>query len=290
LWSPKRNKNQAKNVFYDNMTRVRAGDVVFSFCDSLIKAVGVARSGAESAPKPAEFGERGSYWGNEGWLVPVDFVGIDSPIRPKDHIEVLRPTLPAKYSPLRANGDGLQSVYLAEVPVPMAGVLRGLLKGQVETVVEGYRSRLDPQAEDDAAEQALRADPNITATEKEQLIKARRGQGLYRSRLDTIETTCRITGLSQRGHLRASHIKPWRLSTNSEKLDGNNGLLLSPHIDHLFDRGFISFADDGGMLVSSKLDPQVFARWNIDPAKNVGQFSAAQRQYLAFHRDNILAP
>jgi len=126
---------------------------------------------------------------------------------------------------------------------------------------------------------------DISETEKQQLIKARRGQGLYRSRLDTVETLCRLTGLSQRQHLRASHMKPWRLSTNAEKLDGNNGLLLSPHADHLFDKGFVSFANDGGVLVSSKLDPAVLKARGIDPSKNVGPFNPAQRQYLTFHRE-----
>ncbi len=174
LWSPKRKKNGERNVFYDNMRRVQTGDVVLSFCDTRIKAVGVARGAAESAPKPAEFGDRGSSWGTEGWLVPVEFVEIASPIRPKDHIEALRPTLPKKYSPLQVNGDGQQSVYLAEIPSPMVAVLRDLLKGQVEAVVEGSTS--DHAAADDAAEQALQTDQHIPATEKQQLIKARRGQ------------------------------------------------------------------------------------------------------------------
>jgi hypothetical protein len=51
-------------------------------------------------------------------------------------------------------------------------------------------------------------------------------------------------------HLRASHCKPWRDSDDSERLDGENGLLLTPSIDHLFDRGFISFENNGRLLVS----------------------------------------
>jgi hypothetical protein len=114
LWSPKVNKNGARNQFYDNMREVLPGDVVFSFCDTLIKAVGVAQGNAKSAGKPTAFGHAGANWGDEGWLVPVKFTELKSPIRPKDHIDVLAPTLPQKYSPLRSNGDGLQSVYLAK--------------------------------------------------------------------------------------------------------------------------------------------------------------------------------
>ena len=154
LWSPKRNKSGAKNVFYDNMRRVRPGDVVFSFADTLIRAIGIASGVAESAPKPAEFGAIGSYWGKEGWLVPVKFTEVASPIRPKEHIEILRPTLPAKYSPLQMSGDGNQGVYLAEVPDAMAIMLRSLLKGQVEVIIDSADLSIDDQVQDDAAEQA----------------------------------------------------------------------------------------------------------------------------------------
>ncbi len=59
-------------------------------------------------------------------------------------------------------------------------------------------------------------------------------------RVQALEQRCRITGVDRPEHLRASHSKPWRDSDNAERLDGENGLLLTPSIDHLFDRGFIS--------------------------------------------------
>ncbi len=67
-----------------------------------------------TAPKP-DCGNAGLNWSEEGWFVPVYDCALESPIRPKDHITVLRHFLPSKSSPLQANGDGLQSVYLAEV-------------------------------------------------------------------------------------------------------------------------------------------------------------------------------
>ena len=65
-----------------------------------------------------------------------------------------------------------------------------------------------------------------------------------------IERACRITGVTTEEHLRASHCKPWRDASNEERLDGENGLLLTPNIDHLFDRGFIGFEDNGDVIVS----------------------------------------
>ena len=73
LWSPKANANGRRNRFYDAMTEAVPGDVVFSFCDTYIKAIGVVIGTCQSAPKPTEFGTAGEYWANEGWYLPVRF-------------------------------------------------------------------------------------------------------------------------------------------------------------------------------------------------------------------------
>jgi putative restriction endonuclease len=85
----------------------------------------------------------------------------------------------------------------------------------------------------------------------------------------------------------ASHIKPWRKSTDEEKLDQNNGLLLSPHVDRLFDSGLISFADDGQILCASEAIRKVMRRWGLDPDGNAGHFNPAQKEYLSFHRQHV---
>jgi len=284
LWSPKTNQNGGKNQFYDNMIRVQQGDVVLSFCDTLIKAAGIATAPAESAPKPVEFGTAGSNWGNEGWLVQVQFTELERPLHPKSHIDVIGPTLPARYSPLQQNGNGNQGVYLAEIPQPMANALLKLLDGQVEEIISSTDIANHTETANDVAEKQLKQRPDIPETEKQQLIKARRGQGLFRSRVELIEKCCRLTGVTQKSHLRASHIKPWRSCTDAEKLDGNNGLLLSPHVDHLFDRGFVSFSDTGEILVSKKLPTTILERWSLDVQKNVGIFNEEQKNYLSHHR------
>ena len=89
-------------------------------------------------------------------------------------------------------------------------------------------------------------------------------------------------------HLRASHIKPWKDSNDQEKIDGANGLLLAPHVDHLFDRGFISFSGEGSLLVSQKLDLGVLDKWAITLPRTVGEFKPKQREFLEFHQDVVL--
>ena len=268
------------------MTEADPGDVVFSFCDTYIKAIGVVNGVCESAPKPTEFGTTGEYWANEGWYLPVRFTEINQPIRPKEHMGTLAATLPEKYSPLQDNGKGNQGVYLAPVPEAMAAELSRLLSGQLEAVILTSPVDLDPEA--DAAERAIRDDDNIPLTEREQLVKARVGQGLYRSRVEMLEAGCRLTGVTDRRFLRASHIKPWSKSDSREKLDGNNGLLLAPHIDHLFDRGFISFEDNGGVITSRFLPKSVQVAWGLTSDAKTNPFSILQARYLAYHRENVL--
>lgn len=116
------------------MREVSPGDIIFSFRDTRIAALGIARSYCYESPKPTEFGTAGSYWEAIGWKIDVSFRELTNRIHPKSHIGELRGLLPQKYSPLRANGDGLQSVYLAEVGRPFAAALFRLIGGEANQV------------------------------------------------------------------------------------------------------------------------------------------------------------
>ncbi len=280
LWSPKRNSNGGRNQFYDNMTRVEAGDIVFSFAGTFIKAIGIALSNAVTADKPPVFGSTGENWSQDGWKVPVEFTKQERPVRPKDHMHLLREHLPAKYSPLQANGDGLQGVYLAEVPFEMAQVILNLLNAEIPDMPVYTLDGLDFVPE----EQEIIALDSLRETEKATLVMSRRGQGVFRDRVKAIEQACRVTGVSAEKFLVASHIKPWKESDNQERIDGNNGLFLSPHVDKLFDSGFITFTPKGKMLVSELLDPDVLPKWKIDPSGNFGKFNSDQAYFLEHHQ------
>ncbi|WP_319825824.1 HNH endonuclease [Thalassovita sp.] len=293
LWSPTEKSDGGRSEFYENMKRVRPGDVIFAFAGGEIRAVGVCSAPTALAPKPGEFGAAGNAWGSEGWRLPVEFTVLSKPLRPKDHMDVLAPTLPEKYSPIRPDGNGNQGAYLAAVPIEMAQAVIDLLGPRWAEIdrddaIEPAHQIETIDASEEEVERELRNRTDLDDTEKLQLVKSRRGQGIYRENLEGFEEACRITGVANRRHLRASHIKPWRASTNFEKLDGNNGLLLSPHIDHLFDQGFISFADDGVLLVSPQTDADTLIRWGIEPGGNYGPFRSEQLPYLAFHREFVL--
>jgi len=91
-------------------------------------------------------------------------------------------------------------------------------------------------------------------------------------------------------YLLASHCKPWRDSSNEERLNGENGLLLTPSIDLLFDRGFIGFEDSGNLIISPVAHKPSLQRMGLETKgiTNVGTFTSSQRQFLEFHRKSIL--
>jgi putative restriction endonuclease len=104
-----------------------------------------------------------------------------------------------------------------------------------------------------------------------------------------VEQRCRITRVDNPVHLRASHCKPWRDATNEERLDGENGLLLTPSIDHLFDRGFISFDADGALIISPVAHLPSLKRMGVPHIDfRAGGFSSGQRRFLEYHRDAVL--
>jgi hypothetical protein len=128
LWSPKRRANDTRNQFYENMKVVAPGDLVFSYWEMAIRAYGLVRSYGYDAPKPDEFGGAGRHWSQVGYRVDVSYEKLVRPFAPRDAWEPIRSLLPAKYSPLnQANGRGLQSVYLAELPPELGELLRGFI-------------------------------------------------------------------------------------------------------------------------------------------------------------------
>ncbi len=176
----------------------------------------------------------------------------------------------------------------------------GIVHGIAEVLrANGIHFRIPPELSDDdsrseeiaAAEEAISknlvADPRLLETEKQTLIAARLGQGLFRRNVQKFERACRLTGVRDTRVLVAGHIKPWRVSSNEERLDGENGFLLAPTADRLFDQGLITFADSGTVLPSGTIATDVLVALGIDMSRNVGSFTSKQRAYLAYHRSHV---
>jgi len=294
LWSPLTEANGARSQFYDNMRRAVPGDLLLSYANGQVGRIGLVADFAINAPKPAEFGAIGAYWNSAGWLLPVQWLDAALAVRPKALLARLAPLLPKTHSPVRAaTGDGNQKAYLAEVDPAVFDVVLEAAELRLDdfialrpaNTVSDFTRQLD-----DLVEEKIKEDAGIDQTLREQLTRARRGQGLFRRRVLEIEPMCRVTGVDKPNLLIASHIKPWRAcGTANERLDGFNGLMLAPHADFLFDRGLISFGEDGGTLFSPQLSDVDAMKLGLHtsqrpPPKPLREQS---RAYFQHHRANV---
>lgn len=129
---------------------------------------------------------------------------------------------------------------------------------------------------------------SLTETERKAYIKQRVGQGEFKKiLLDKYACKCALCGITTQPLLVASHIKPWSKSSNSEKLDPNNGLLLCAHHDALFDKGLLSFAADGTPVFSSLLKEDDRAQLRLDEIPNL-EVPEEMKPFLLWHRNHLL--
>ena len=254
IWASKRNSGGGRSPAHETILGVAADDFILSCAEGRIGHVGRCAD-----PAIGEHGREG-----EGWWLPVDWTRLPAPVVPATPPPPRLAEIPEAFFHDILGGAGLPDWPIA--PSDEAGSA-----GNVAA------SRLD-------------YDAALTASVRDRQVKARRGQSLFRFRVFQIENACRLTGIANPDLLIASHIKPWRLcATTHERLDGANGLLLTPHVDRLFDRGLISFSDDGEVLRSAGLARDDLARLGLDLAcrRNVGAFSPKQRAYLDYHRGSV---
>ena len=128
---------------------------------------------------------------------------------------------------------------------------------------------------------------NLSSSEREAIVKARIGQGRFRQSLIEYWSVCSITGCKEENLLRASHIKPWSKATLEEKTDLYNGLLLSPALDACFDSGYVSFDDEGGILISERLTADDAKTLGINSTMRLRRIEPKHKKYLAFHREHV---
>jgi putative restriction endonuclease len=279
LWAPISNKIGSKLPTYSSMKDVKKGDIIFSLVnpgDGLsLYATGICIEEYKDCDNPLLNNK--DDWIKDGWIVKVVFNELDKKHKIRDHNDKIQPLLPTYSSPLRKNGEAAFSCYLHKISEDLANLCKTII---------GNEYVIDPVSEEEL-EEGIRGRTDIGYTTKSQLVNSRRGQGTFKDNVFNNEKCCRITGISNPRFLIVSHIKPWAKSTDEEKLDGCNGLLLTPNADRLFDRGIISFVSDGTIMVSSLIHDDDLIALGIYRHKNVGKFSKKQCVYLDYHQKNV---
>lgn len=183
---------------------------------------------------------------------------------------------------------------LRELSLPFITYLSSIkLQAKNGVIVYYFRLFVDYLGEIEHPSETKKEEDKVEAEQipdevKKQIQYARIGQGRYRKALLNECPFCPITLVSDDRLLIASHIKPWVVSSDKEKIDSKNGFMLTPTYDFLFDRGFISFTDDKRMLVSPWLSKMTCSKLGISDERKISVLPIEGReQYLSYHRENI---
>lgn len=274
LWAPERTAGTStsggsKLVHWETMTEVSPGDVVFTYANSYLRGYAIASSAAVLMERPYNAG--------------------------------------TMYSPLQGGRAVFCTYHESPMPLPFSAVIsNNLLLSELQSgvnpvldvrgrVAQKYLCRISPVAAEVLSTQLglhLNADQpigvSLAPTTVQRLAEARIGQGKFRDDLIVaFNGSCAVTGLSVVPLLRASHIKPWTVSSNQERLDPENGVLLAAGVDAAFDRGYIGFDEDGALLSKSNFGDEERVSLGIPTtyfALPSAFLTQRRRGFLAMHR------
>lgn len=281
LWAPKRNKNGQTFHHWTSMTKVNQGDVIFNSYNGESLAIIVAKESCKDSIRPSDL-DSVELWEEEGWRVEAEYFDVKSPIKYKDYMDDIKRMQGYKYAPFNALGRG-NTGYLFQIQEELALFLFSIMNFNISEISlnEQYENveKLIKESEDDVTNE-------FETTYKEQLVKTRIGQGIFKQRLSELECKCKLCGVDNINFLRASHSKPWRESSHNERLNRFNGFLLCPAHDVLYDRGYISFQENGQIIISDELDDRSKVLLNIHANMKINLLEG-HREFLQYHRENI---
>ena len=146
------------------------------------------------------------------------------------------------------------------------------------TILEEYKKKL-----------ADFSDAEIEKTEAERIVKERVGQDIYRNALIKYwQRACAVTGCTVNEALKASHAKPWKdCTSDAERLNVYNGFLLSANLDALFDKGYVSFTEEGKIMISASISSEDLQRLGIYSDMKLRWIEKEHLEFLDYHHKKV---
>ncbi|HGM5285047.1 TPA: HNH endonuclease [Serratia liquefaciens] len=271
LWAPQYGMNKHGKKFsyasWETVKDVKAGDIIFCNKDREIIYVAIATADADDAPRPPN--RSFDKWEREGTRVDVDLTVLEHPI----DILQFRDTFMAAFNELSrptvfAENGFCTQTYMCEIPEAAAKLIASFINDNIS---------IDFNKQTATVKEAR-------GSTKAAVIQARVGHGPYRDKLfKKWGGKCAVTGIALESILTASHIVSWSISNDKEKVDPYNGFPLIPNLDRLFDRGMISF-DDNGHLLHKKEFASLLSNLKIPLDSKIDRLFGENKKYLKRHR------
>lgn len=275
LWAPSyaigNNNQQIFNAGWNTVPTVKSGDVIFCHRDGFLIYVGIASADAYPAKRPATRVYSG--WQNDGCQIDVNLTILDPAVNIAQFKSVLIDIHNEYCTPALFTKVGkLSQQYMIALPQGAGALIMSCL-GDAEIEV------------DDTVTEKTRKKKLLKGGIREAKSYARIGQGQFREDVLALwNNTCPVTGVSKVDMLTASHVVPWSISTDEEKIDPHNGFPFSPAVDRLFDRGYISFDATGKLLVKAAITPAELEKLGVPGSMSISPLNTEQMGYLARHR------
>lgn len=280
IWSPQKDVGGLVPHSWNRMKEVQKGDRIFHYVKGFIEAISVAANQYQIAPNPSMV-QNQSNRNENGYLVNLEYHELEVPLHVKDYFKEILPLLPIKYSAFQENGDG-NSGYLypcnEELTIKFLDLIRDLNIYQVDEV------QLELSIDNVQRTERNTLIPVMAETESEMKTKMRIDHHKFRrSLLPLWEHKCALCGIDLPELLRASHAKPWKDSTNEERLDPYNGVLLCCNHDALYDNGLIAFDGQGRLHISSLIKPKDYVKCGLMLKTKINLFQE-NKPYMKWHK------
>lgn len=272
LWAPQFTRNEkgtkVKNKGWTSFSNVKKGDVIFGYLDGRIFCIAIAKGDVYEASRPDS--RKFVKWDDEGWQADIDLEVIPYPI----DVNLFKNFFIENY-----NEFCMPKVFTVKRQCAQF-YMSALPKAAGALILEYI------QDTDYVLKVVNSSDKKLPKTEREAIVKARVGQGPYRtSVLDLWGGKCAATGLEYKELLIASHIIPWSLCDDSDRINPHNGFPLSPNIDKLFDKGLISFTNEGELLIKKNVTDEHLRMLGLPRSLKIKNLKPENLKFLAKHRE-----
>lgn len=280
LWSLQQDSAGNPQHFWERMKEIDEGDRIFHYVKGQVVAISVAKSCYREERKPYTIDLPGSE-DEKGYLIETEYHELEKPLTIDDFFDEVLPLLPIKYSPFQENGNGNQG-YLypcnEELTIKLVELIGDLNIYEIDEEQLEFVMGTVRRTEHDFLT------PILSETEAEAKTKVRLGRQRFRNELLPLwNGKCALCDIVLPELLQASYAKPWKDSTNSERVDPNNGILLCRNHDALYNHGLIAFDGQGKIHISARIPEGDYEKYGLHGKMSVNR-TEWNKPFLKWHK------
>lgn len=276
LWTPQIDKSGMVPHSWNRMQELKKGDRVFHYVKGAIVAISMVMKDCHKGTAPGKT--------ERAFIAKADYREMDYPLPVREYFRVIEPLLPIKYSPFQEDASG-NSGYLYPCNEELAMRLLELISGLNVFTVEEEQLELAIEVVRRTTHNPLMA--LIAEMELEIKTKMRRGQAQFRQSLQPLwHNECALCGIAIEEVLTASYAKPWKDSTDAERRDPYNGILLCANHAALYSAGLIAFTGGGSLRIASRIPEEDHALNGLAKTAKV-PVSPEHASYFRWHKRNV---